>query len=385
MAELKRSEFEGDFADTTYSNQRLAAGVYVGTKGAGLDWFAALVDMLASVDDRIIPLAGPRVYKDSTDSALQCSVAAGKFVHNGTVVSYAGATNQTLTDATANYLFLTHAAALVINTTGWPSYPHLRLAVITPAAGAFDDPTQIVDWRAANLFRTTDDDRIQPLADGLVYKHSTDTALQCSVAATKFVHNAAVVSYAGATNQSLTDDSANYIYLTAAGSLVINTTGWPSAPHVRLAVITTASGSWDRSTLVDWRNTAILQTTCSTPQLTVAISAGAEAADTRAVTIQVKDAAGGNKAGVFTFQIWLADTQGPLAESATACTSWTATTGSLGDAFLGGTSKKSALVKTDSNGTFVMDLEYTGGAKTWYIEALIQSVHVSSDAIAFAA
>ena len=54
------------------------------------------------------------------------------------------------------------------------------------------------------------------------------------------------VAFAEATGQSLTNDATNYIYLTAAGTLTVNTTGFPSpsaGPHVPLATIAVGSES----------------------------------------------------------------------------------------------------------------------------------------------
>lgn len=50
-------------------------------------------------------------------------------------------------------------------------------------------------------------------------------------------------NYAGSINNSLTDDSWNYIYLDYDGALNINTTGFPSTTHIRLAKFLTQSGA----------------------------------------------------------------------------------------------------------------------------------------------
>lgn len=49
-------------------------------------------------------------------------------------------------------------------------------------------------------------------------------------------------SYAGAINQALTDDAWNYIFLDWDGSLNINTTGFPTTTHIRLARVHTQDG-----------------------------------------------------------------------------------------------------------------------------------------------
>lgn len=46
-----------------------------------------------------------------------------------------------------------------------------------------------------------------------------------------------VGSYAGIASRAMTASSTNYAYVTAAGVLTVNTTGWPTTNHVRLAVV----------------------------------------------------------------------------------------------------------------------------------------------------
>ena len=48
--------------------------------------------------------------------------------------------------------------------------------------------------------------------------------------------------FAGTINQTLTDDSWNYIFLDFDGSLNINTTGFPTTTHIRLARVRTQDG-----------------------------------------------------------------------------------------------------------------------------------------------
>lgn len=49
-------------------------------------------------------------------------------------------------------------------------------------------------------------------------------------------------TYAGAVGQGLTDDSWNYIFLDFDGSLNINTTGFPTTTHIRLAKVNVQGG-----------------------------------------------------------------------------------------------------------------------------------------------
>ena len=81
--------------------------------------------------------------------------------------------------------------------------------------------------------------------------------LDVGVKSGKFWLGTTLISYAGSTGNSLTDDKANiYIYLDLAGSLVTNEyTGFPdmtTTPHIRLAVITTSSG--DITSITDVRS-----------------------------------------------------------------------------------------------------------------------------------
>ena len=70
----------------------------------------------------------------------------------------------------------------------------------------------------------------------------------------KFFDGRALRTYQGATDQSLTDDDTNYVYLTAGGTLTVNTTGFPdqaTTPHIKLATVVCASG--DITGLTDHR------------------------------------------------------------------------------------------------------------------------------------
>lgn len=87
-----------------------------------------------------------------------------------------------------------------------------------------------------------------------------DAALTYGVMSGQFVHDGATVNYAGSTGNALTDDDTNYIYLTAAGTLTKNTTGFPSAAHVPLAEILTASGAYAHTAITDRRYRAVFKT-----------------------------------------------------------------------------------------------------------------------------
>lgn len=83
-----------------------------------------------------------------------------------------------------------------------------------------------------------------------------DGALTYGVFAGKFFNGTTEVAYAGSTGNSLTDDATNYIYLTAAGTLTVDTSSFPdpaTTPHIRLATIVTASGGYDHTDITDCR------------------------------------------------------------------------------------------------------------------------------------
>lgn len=70
-----------------------------------------------------------------------------------------------------------------------------------------------------------------------------DGDLTIAVAPTNYDISNTIGRYLGAINQAVTDDSTNYVYLDSTGSLVINTSGYPSGvSHIRLARVVTSSG-----------------------------------------------------------------------------------------------------------------------------------------------
>jgi hypothetical protein len=99
-----------------------------------------------------------------------------------------------------------------------------------------------------------------------------DGDLTFEVKAGRYFNGDTAVDCAAASAQALTDDATNYIYLTAAGVLTVNTTGFPVpsvTPHIPLASITTGSasaagvsGEYSHEDITDYRGRAFL-TTCS--------------------------------------------------------------------------------------------------------------------------
>jgi hypothetical protein len=100
-----------------------------------------------------------------------------------------------------------------------------------------------------------------------VYKDDSG-ALEFGVRTGKYLNGDTPVDYAGATGQNLTDNAVNTIYLTAAGALTVNTTGFPMpsvTPHIPLATIATGTqsasgvaGQYDHADITDYRGRAFL-------------------------------------------------------------------------------------------------------------------------------
>ncbi len=81
-----------------------------------------------------------------------------------------------------------------------------------------------------------------------------DGDLTFGVRAGRYFNGDSEVDCSQVTGQSLTNNAANYIYLTAAGVLTVNTTGFPVpsvTPHIPLAAIVTAAGTYDGRAVAD--------------------------------------------------------------------------------------------------------------------------------------
>ena len=74
-----------------------------------------------------------------------------------------------------------------------------------------------------------------------------------------FFNGDTAINYAGAAEQSLTDNATNYIYIIADGTLTVDTTSFPAQstqPHIRLAEVATSSGAI--SSIADHRSLALM-------------------------------------------------------------------------------------------------------------------------------
>lgn len=112
---------------------------------ADLSWGTTLNTALDGIDAQaaIGPLA--TTLHEIPSTTLNIKVAAGTFVKSdGTLVTYAGTASQAMTTAATNYVYLTDAGALTVNTTGFPVTAHVRLATVVAGATTL---TSITDSR----------------------------------------------------------------------------------------------------------------------------------------------------------------------------------------------------------------------------------------------
>ena len=102
----------------------------------------------------------------------------------------------------------------------------------------------------------------------------------------KFFDGLSLRSYGGATGESLTDSATNYVYLTAAATLTVNTTGFPeqaSTPHLKLATIVCASG--DITSMTDHRNEHVFAVPRQISRRTITVPWGSDYATKKTITV----------------------------------------------------------------------------------------------------
>ncbi len=230
------------------------------------------------------------------------------------------------------------------------------------------------------------------VASGLrVYKV---VGLTFGVKSGKYFDGSNLREYSGTESGTLSDNTTNYIYLQADGTLVVNTSGFPDASvvrHIRLATIETSNGSYDDDDIVDYRQCNLwsvaglvgsgqISSELADAMPTVDISVGAESSDTIQVAVQLKDIQGNNLSGNYLIRAWLSDSQYGAECSAAPNngTSW-----STGTVLETQTSDKRWLVITDGTGKAVLDVSDTG-TPTFYLNVEIDGKVYASSAITFA-
>lgn len=98
-------------------------------------------------------------------------------------------------------------------------------------------------------------DALKPIGALAVTLHETpSTTLTVAVAAGQFRSSAGLlVTYAGTASQALTASTTNYLYLTDAGVLTVNTTGFPTAGVNYCPLATVVTGVTTVTTITDAR------------------------------------------------------------------------------------------------------------------------------------
>lgn len=116
----------------TYTASRNIAKPASGNSGAGYvaTWDANLdlIDSFGAIGALAVAA------REVPSTSLNVRVSAGSFRKaDGSIVAYAGTSSQAVTTATTNYVFLTDAGVLTVNTSGFPSNC-VRLATVVAAA-----------------------------------------------------------------------------------------------------------------------------------------------------------------------------------------------------------------------------------------------------------
>jgi hypothetical protein len=131
----------------------------------------------ALVLDALTPVGALAVVTTEVPSAtLNVRVAAGNYLkQNGAIGTYAGLVSLAMTASATNYLYLdlTNSGVLVVNTSGFPTTAHIRLATVQAGASTV---TGITDARVA--FNV-----VGSFADGVNLTVGTSTGTQIGTAA----------------------------------------------------------------------------------------------------------------------------------------------------------------------------------------------------------
>ena len=246
-----------------------------------------------------------------------------------------------------------------------------------------------------------------------VYK---DGVLTYGIRPGKVKYGDTTLSYAGSGGNALTDGATNYIWLyNNAGALTIGTsTGAfpnPSAtPHLPLATIVTAGGGYDYPAITDYRQLACFAlNSAATPAglnvlvggssadalhthgaaglsgalqaaiPSLAITATAQAAGARTITVQARDAAGNALAQRMLIRVWVSDVE--YACPSAAGHTVAVTGGSLYQEELANAAFK---LVTQAGGSIAITVTVSGAA-TRYVMAEIDGRIYSSGALAWTA
>jgi hypothetical protein len=138
-------------------------------------WNVAL-NANCSTLDALAPVGSLAVATTEAPSAsVNVKVAPGAYLRqDGTIGKFAGVSSRAMTISATNYLYLdlTNSGTLTLNTTGFPSTAHVRLAVVIAGAATI---SSVADSRVAFSV-------IGSFADGINFTFGTNTGTQVGTA-----------------------------------------------------------------------------------------------------------------------------------------------------------------------------------------------------------
>jgi len=300
-----------------------------------------------------------RVYKDG---ALTCGVRPGRYLNGDGAVNYAGSTGNALANNDTNYVYLTADGTLTINTTGFPTpseTPHIPLATIVTSAGDYSiNDGDITDYRGRAMLS------VVGAAVGKIH--------DLSAAAIDITTDNIAFSDESATGDPDRQESAADLIAAMAGDGLQQNAG--------TKVLDVDVSDFAGTGLEDDGSENLRLTTAAQdllPNLT--ITAGAEAADVRTITVQARDFSNNNLAERLLVRVWIgtADYGAPSAAGNTVAVS-------TGTTYETETANAAYKVISDANGTVAIDVTISGAASR-YVMAEIDGRIYSSGQIDWAA
>lgn len=221
-------------------------------------------------------------------------------------------------------------------------------------------------------------------SSGCMAFKSTTGALNLGITAGEWYVGNTAVNFAETEAVVLTNAATNYVYITAAGVATVSVVSFPdplTIPFLPVAIVICAGGIYAYSDIDHtprWRafmspvGIAGVETRCG-------VTAAAEVANVRAVTVQARDAAGTAIAGRFLIHVWISLTDYGIQDAAGNTVAMT--TGTIEETR---TANSDYTVISDVNGKIVFDLTIAGAADR-YIMAEIDGHIYSSGILSWAA
>ncbi|MCE5280083.1 MAG: hypothetical protein ABFD92_09185 [Planctomycetaceae bacterium] len=163
MANPVEAALTADAANALSGTTDPATGAVYNTIGQSPYYTAAY--QKEAIWNRILAL--PNALRVVKDGQATFGVTAGTFYRHGQAVAYAGSTGNALTVNATNYVYLTEAAVLQVNTSGFPAAVHVPLATVTVGAGTYLH-ADMVDCRSRAMFRAVGQQELTSLQVDLV-------------------------------------------------------------------------------------------------------------------------------------------------------------------------------------------------------------------------